>query len=169
MNGTVFKRVLLIPMSILIIIGVILIGWYVIASERINSITVRLDEGETQLVEFKHIGLIPGEQCEYKITVKGKHDFVMRLDFIEHDDPEKNNLKDFAFVKIISNGETILDELLVYAFDREEIVLPIDFSEKINTELTIIYYLPVEVGNEAKNAAADFDLKIRACEEWGDL
>ena len=55
--------------------------------------------------------------------------------------------------------------LFVYAFDREEIVLPIDFSEKINTELTIIYYLPVEVGTEAKNAAADFDLKIRACGE----
>ena len=162
---TIFKRIIVIPMSILIIIGVILMWWMLDGYNKVNSITIRIEEGESELVEFKHLGLIPGETCEYTIKIKGEMEFVMRLDFIEHDDPDQTNLKDFAFVKIISGGETILDELLADAFDHEELVLPIDFSKNQNTELTIIYYLPIEVGNEAKNAVADFDLQIKASEE----
>ena len=63
------------------------------------------------------------------------------------------------------NGEVILDELLVDAFEHEELVLPVQISKGINTELEIIYYLPIEVGNEAKNATADFELLVRASEE----
>ena len=162
---TIFRRIIVIPMSILIIIGVILMWWMLDGYNKVNSITIRIEEGETQLIEFEHIGLIPGETCEYTVKIKGKKDFVMRLDFIEQDDPERTNLKDFAFVKIISGSEIVFEELLADAFEHEELVLPIDFSKNQNTELTIVYYLPIEVGNEAKNAVADFDLQIKASEE----
>ena len=165
MKNTIFRRVILIPMSILIIIGVALMWWYVDNYNKVNSITIRMEEGETQLVDFNHIGLVPGEQCEYKVKIISKKDFVMRLELNDIVEEKKNDLEKYAFVKIISNGETILEELLVDAFEHEELILPVDFSNNINTELTIIYYLPIEVGNEAKNATADFELKIKASDE----
>ena len=70
-------------MSILIIIGVILMGWVLSDYNRANSITIHVDIEETELVNFQHIGLIPGESCEYKIKFKGREDVVLNLDFIE--------------------------------------------------------------------------------------
>lgn len=165
MKHTLFKRVLLIPMTIIIFIGVAIIGWILAGYNRTNSINIRIESGETESIEFNRIGLIPGEECRYDVHIKGKEDFVMRLDFVESGDPELNRLKEFAYVKIIAGGETLCDELIVDIFDHEEFVLPVVISEDINTELTIIYYLPIEVGNEAKNAQADFDLIVRASEE----
>lgn len=161
MKNTIFKRILMIPMSVLIIVGVIIISWMNNAANRINSITVNMEDSEVQLVKFERIGLIPGETCEYKIKIKNNRDFVMHLDFVEVETPETKDLDEFAFVKIVSNGETICDDLLSDVFKMDGFVLPVDISEKINTELTIIYYLPIDVGNEAKNAEADFDLLIK--------
>lgn len=161
MRNILLKKILIIPMSILIIVGVVLLGVMVDDQNRINSITVTIEANETELVKFDHIGLIPGESCEYIIKFKAKEDLTLGLDFVEN---EEKTLKNFAFVRIISDGEVIFDELLADAFEHEEIVLPVSFYQKHNTELTIVYYLPIEVGNEAKNAEADFDLVIRASE-----
>ena len=68
-------------------------------------------------------------------------------------------------MKIVSNGETVYDELLATAFEDEILVLPVDFNEGINTELKIVYYLPLEVGNEAKNAEAVFEVLLTASNE----
>lgn len=136
-------------------------GWVLSDYNRANSITIHVDIEETELVNFQHIGLIPGESCEYKIKFKGREDVVLNLDFIEK---EEKGLKNFAYVRIVSEDKIIFEELLADAFESEEIVLPVSFYKDLNTELTIIYYLPAEVGNEAKNAEADFDLEIRASE-----
>ena len=165
MKNTIFKRVIMIPMSILIIIGVALMGLILDGYNKVNSITFYLESGDQEIVEFEHIGLVPGGSCEYKIKIKGKDDFVMNLSLNDIETEDKNDLEKYAFVKIISNGEVILDELLVDAFEHEELVLPVQISKGINTELEIIYYLPIEVGNEAKNATADFELLVRASEE----
>ena len=68
-------------------------------------------------------------------------------------------------MKIVANGEVISDELLADAFEKEKIVLPVDFDEGENTELKIVYYLPLDVGNEAKNAEAVFELLLTASNE----
>jgi hypothetical protein len=68
-------------------------------------------------------------------------------------------------VKIISGDEVICDELLAKVFEDDDIVLPVDFAEDKNTELKIVYYLPVDIGNEAKNAEAVFELLLTASNE----
>ena len=78
---------------------------------------------------------------------------------------KEKTLKNFARVKIISNGETVHDELLASAFDSEDLKLTVNFAKKRNTELSIVYYLPIEVGNEAKNAEADFEIHLTASNE----
>ena len=45
------------------------------------------------------------------------------------------------------------------------IMVPVNFKEKTNTEFNVVYYMPEEVGNEAQNAAARFELKLTASNE----
>ena len=80
---------------------------------------------------------------------------------------EEKTLKNFARVKILVKGEAVYDELLANALKDENISFSVDFGEDKNTELTVVYYLPIEVGNEAKNAEAIFELLITASNEEG--
>ena len=158
-------RIILIAGSVLIIVGVSLMGWMLATENERGVIEVKLEDGKTESLAFEAFTLVPGEECEYTIqlekTSASKYD--LELDFVDTD--KEKTLKDFARVKIVANGEVISDELLADAFEKEKIVLPVDFDEGENTELKIVYYLPLDVGNEAKNDEAVFELLLTASNE----
>ena len=54
----------------------------------------------------------------------------------------------------------IYDELLAEAMDGRSLSLNVNFKKAENTELKLVYYMPLEVGNEAKLATSDFRLNI---------
>lgn len=159
-----FMRVVLIVGCILILIAVTLTGWMLATEDERNVIVVELVKGETECIEFDSLALVPGEECGYTVRFKKAvgNEYTVTMDFTE---TEEKTLKNFARVKIISSGEVIYDELLATAFEDENLILPINFAEKKNTELDIVYYLPVDIGNEAKNAEAIFELYISASNE----
>ena len=164
MLGSKAIRILLVAGSALIIVGALLMWWMLATEDDRTVIKVQLDEGQTQSVKFEDLSLTPGESCEYTIDLKkaSADNYDLKLDFVE---TEEKTLKNFAFVKIIVNDEVVCDELLATVFENEEIVIPVDFSESKSTELKIVYYLPIEVGNEAKNEEAFFDLILTASNE----
>ena len=129
-----------------------------------SSMEVWLKDGVTQSVEFENLSLVPGEECEYMISLNSDtaNTYDLSLDFVE---TVEKTLKNYARVKIIANGEAVCDELLATVFEGDDIVFPVDFSAGKNTELKIVYYLPLEVGNEAKNAEALFELLLTASNE----
>lgn len=157
-------RIILIAGSVLIIVGVSLMGWMLATEDERSVIEVQLENGKTQSVEFENLSLVPGEECEYTVKLeKSRADkYDLNLDFVEI---EEKTLKNYARVKIIANGEVVCDELLATVFENEDIVLPVDFGEDKNTELKIVYYLPIEIGNEAKKAEAIFELLLTASNE----
>ena len=162
-------QILLIVGSILIIIGVSLIGWMLNTEEDRNVIVVVLSDNPTNAkeIEFESLALVPGEKCEYEIILKKdkahKGDsYKLSLDFVEL---EESPLKEYARVKILSNGTVVHDELLANVLEGGDIVFTVDFSEGENTSLKLLYYLPLEVGNEAKNAGALFKLVLTASGE----
>ena len=55
--------------------------------------------------------------------------------------------------------------MLATAFEGEGIDLHVDLTRAKHQELIITYYMPLEVGNEAQNAEAIFDLLITATNE----
>ena len=156
-----FMRIVLVISSILIIIGILLMVQDMTSSDEVDEIEVRVNNNMAETLEFKDLALIPGESCEYTIKLKGAatRQYILSLDFVEKGD---QSLKDFAYVKMISGDEVIYDKLLADAFEDDDIAFDVDFSEYRNTELTIVYYLPMDVGNEAKNAEAIFNLEISA-------
>ena len=164
MTKNSFSRIVLIFSSVLIIAGVSLLAWVQATSENRNVINVRVQEGKTESFEFDNLNLIPGESCEYVINLKrdSMKKYDLSLDFVEIGN---KSLKNFAYVKIISNGDVVCDKLLATVFEDQDVVLPVDFNEGKNTEITIVYYLPIDVGNEAKNAEAAFELLLTASNE----
>lgn len=63
------------------------------------------------------------------------------------------------------DGEVICDELLAEVFAQEGYELAVDFADGAKNEIKIIYYMPENVGNEAQNAEAKFDLIVTATDE----
>jgi hypothetical protein len=59
----------------------------------------------------------------------------------------------------------VYDDLLVNTLEDKNILFSVDFREDKNTEFRIVYYLPIDVGNEAKNAEALFGLMLKASNE----
>lgn len=158
-------RIILVAGSVLIIIGVALMAWMIATADERGVIDVDLGEGEAEALVFEDLSLVPGESCEYIVRLKegavSKYDLELDFDDV---DPEKT-LKHYARVKIVIDGEIIYDELLKDAFEKDKIILPVDFDENQNTELKIVCYLPIDVGNEAKNAEAAFKLLLKASNE----
>lgn len=159
MTRSRIMQILLIMGSVLVIIGVNLVGWVTSTRDERNVIDVQLAEGETEKIEFENLGLIPGEECEYVLSLKKgeKNSYDLNLKFTEL---EEKTLKQFARVKIIFKDEILHDELLADVFEGDDIVVHVDFEKEKKTELKIVYYLPIDVGNEAKNAEAIFELLL---------
>ena len=157
-------RILLVAASILIIIGVLLMTWLLKTADDRGAIKVLLN-GEQQPLKFESLKLVPGQQCEYTVNLEKirTDDYTVNFDFI--DVKEEYTLKNFARVKLVSGDEILYDELLADAFEDEKITMTVDFSEKKNTKFKVIYYLPIDVGNEAKNAEAVFELLLTASNE----
>ena len=165
MSQTNLKRLIAIVSSGMILIGLGLILLTVATKDDRNHIVVDLSGGKTQTVEFSELCLLPGGECSYNISLKNTTDASecdLILDFVEL---EEKLLKNFARVQILSKDTVICDELLATVFEDEGIVLPANFKTGDNTELTIVYYLPLDTGNEAKNAEAVFELRLTASNE----
>ena len=159
------RRALLVMSSLLVLIGILMTGWIHIKKKDKDVIKVQLSNGKTEVVSFDALSLLPGGSCEYTIKLKndGFPEYDVTLDFVDVD--EEKTLKNYAYVKIIANGTVVCDELLAKVFERDNIVLHVNDDKGINTELTVVYYLPLEVGNEAKNAEAVFEVLLTASNE----
>ena len=154
-----FMRWILLIGSIMILIGVALMCWMLMTADDRTVIKVDLDL--EQKIPFEELCLVPGEEVAYTIKLnsnKGSK-YDLHLDFVEEED---KTLKKYARVKIESAGEVVYDELLSDAFLAPDVIFPISFKESDNNEFTIVYYLPIEIGNEAENAVATFYLLITA-------
>lgn len=164
MTRTKIMRIALIAASVLIVLGVVLTAWAWATKDERNVIEVHLCDGEMQAVKFENLCLIPGEECEYTLRLKsdGVNQCDLKIDFVE---TKERTLKNFAYVRLESDGKVICDDLMANIFDGEALSLAADFESADFIELTVKYYLPLDVGNEAQNAEAIFELQLTASNE----
>lgn len=165
--------------SVLIVAGVVLMGVVMDTEDDRNVIHVDLDEGSVQgsgqgengtteqSIDFECLTLVPGESCEYTLNFDGeesdRYDVTVKL--YENQVEKNHTLKNFVFLRIESGETTVCDMLLKDVYASEGFTLPVDQTTGENTELRFVYYLPIDVGNEAQNAEAFFGLKIIASNE----
>ena len=163
MNRVKIIRIIMVILSVLSLVAVGITGWMLKTREEREVVRVDLD-GQIDPIGFENLCLIPGESCSYTFRLKG--DVAKEYDVhLRFEETEEKTLKNFAFVRIETNGQVLCDELLATAFEGEGIELHVDLSQAKQQDLIITYYMPLEVGNEAQNAEAIFDLLITATNE----
>ena len=160
-----FMQILLSAACVLIIIGATLAIWVMSTDAERNVIDVRLKNGETKTLRFEDLALIPGGSSEYVVVLNRgaskNYDLTLRIKSIGKD----NQLKHFARVRIEADGAEICDELLDTLIKSRSVSFPVDLTKNRSMELRIVCYLPLEVGNEAQNATADFEILLSASNE----
>ena len=156
-------RIIMVVLSSMLLIGVAMTIWMLLTREDREGVRVDLDEPIAP-IGFEHLCLIPGESCTYTLHLRGdgvsKYDVC--LQFVE---TEEKTLKHFTYIRIESNGVVLCDELMEKVFEGDGIELQVDLRRTKQQDVTITYYMPLEVGNEAQNAEAFFDLLITASNE----
>ena len=161
----IIVRILIACLSLTIMSGVGIMSYFVFNSPSDDVITnLNLTANGSKTVEFDCLSLIPGESREYTVILKSNvaGDYSLSIELNEESD---GTLKSFAYAKIEADGEVICDALLAELFSGDPLVLNARLSKKDSVTLKITYYMPIEVGNEAENASADFDMVISACSE----
>lgn len=164
MTKSKFVRIVLIVLSVMILIGVALTIYMLSTVNKYDIIKVNIKDDATQVVEFQDLCLIPGEKCEYTISLGSDTADKYNVELAFHETVE-NTLKNYVHIKIEANGEIVCDQLLATLFDNSNITLAVDLTEDKKNDIKIIYYLPEEIGNEAQNAEANFELLITASNE----
>ena len=159
MKREILMRIGIILVAVLILCGVVLTLLLMRERGRGGVFDIGLD-GDISPINFNGLKMVPGDSAEYKLAFKGKEikEYNVRLSFADAD-PD-GTLKNFIRVKILSGETEIYDELLAEAMDGRSLSLNVNFKKAENTELKLVYYMPLEVGNEAKLATSDFRLNI---------
>lgn len=143
--------------SVMMIVGAVIVNY--VAEHNKNVIKVEITDGETESVEFESLSLAPGESCEYTLIMKTEATGEGTLTFEFSDLAPAKTLKEYACVHLISDGETVYDGKLADALSGGVIETAIDVSGG-EQKVTVRYYIPEEIGNEAMNAEASFELLI---------
>ena len=118
-----------------------------------------------EVLEFRGFMVVPGGSDDYRVKLTPSVGVVadFSIDFQEVSSIENATgvkLKDRARVKISVEGEEIVDDLLANVFDSEAYKKVLKLQERKAFYVDIVFYLPLEVGNEIKNASVDFYVTI---------
>ena len=138
---------------------------YMIASGKGDYFfSIRIDDQEDML-EFEGIGLVPGEELEYTVELDGRLNNVSHLDF-RFVAEEEQPLAEYVYAKVYIDGELKCDELLSALLQKSKTVIECSLSKGESRELKIIYYMPIDVGDEAKRTEATFALYVKMSRDW---
>ena len=124
-----------------------------------HSIGVEIADGESGKVSFEHLNLVPGDEVAYTLLVSSIEGPTYAVDF-EFREISDSPLKDYVYVRMLIGEEELCDELLADLMDNGAISRNLVISKGEECAVTIIYYMPEEIGNEAEGADAYFELYI---------
>lgn len=159
MAKNTFMRISMIASSALILVGVALTIYFSVTFNNRRVINLEVEPNETHSVEFKELFLVPGKEEEYILSLKSdiKEKYNAEIIFDEIAD---GKLKNFAHAKIELNNNVVFDDSLSTLLNGDKITLSIDPKKNPAKQIKITYYLPAEVGNDAQDTTADFELFI---------
>ncbi len=156
-----FISAALVTLSVLILVGVIMIYFLLNSQREQDMICIELAEEKCKTVSFEAPCLIPGSSSEYKISLLGKieDDYRVTLGFSEE---AALLLGQYACIRIETEEGVLCDAPLASVLDRSDLFFDCHLTRGEGYHIKIIYYMPVEVGNEAQKTEADFILTFTA-------
>ena len=152
----------------MILLGVALMIWMLLAKRNGDNIKVKVEIEEINVpkrVDINDYILVPGYENEYTLTVTADRpgDYDLTFSFVEKGN-EDNILKENLYILIEYDGEIICDDKLSELYDQQ-FYLDIELKRWRGKDIRVVYYVPIEVGNEIQGQVVDFDLYITAKEK----
>lgn len=152
----------------MILLGVALMIWVLLAKRNGDNIKVKVEVEEINVpkrVDINDYILVPGYENEYTLTVTADRpgDYDLTFSFVEKGN-EDNILKENLYILIEYDGEIICDDKLSELYDQQ-FYLDIELKRWRGKDIRVVYYVPIEVGNEIQGQVVDFDLYITAKEK----
>ena len=154
---------LIAAMSVLILIACGLSTYFLANTDRRDVIEVELKGDNESFIAFDVLSLFPGDEVSYKVSIGHKEvkDGTITVNFSEEGE---GALNEFLNVRIVSEGETLSDMPLTDLLTKSD-GLVFAVKSKRDLDLEVIYYLPLDVGNDAMGASSGFMLSIKASKE----
>lgn len=154
--------IVLAVLSVLVLLGS---GTMVALLLRMDDvIRVDLDDGE-QAIKLEALTLRPGEQCDYTLELRSDLDSAVQLDITFTDGDPSQTLGRYARVRMEQDGEVLFDLLLNDAYATGTQALTLQPPKNGKDRVRLVFYLPETIGNEAQNAEARPELRIKARSE----
>ena len=169
-----FVLILLVSLSITMLVGAGFATYFLFNSDRESNVhDINLQIGGRHEVEFTDLDLVPGESVEYDIKLHSEMDVeaFVALEFKRIDDIPEGvaKLEDYAYARITMGEEILCDTLISELLNSGSTInFECEIGADDHCDLKITYYMPDEVGNEAQNAEASFEIVITATNEWSE-
>ena len=154
-------RILIAVVCGFILAGVGLTVGVLVGSKDRNTLRVELQEGKPESIVFEDLNMAPGKSTEYTISLTNDVTGDCALSF-SFEELEDSPLKQYVYATVEINGESVCDELLADLLDGHEITTDITLHRSEPTTVTVRYSMPVEIGNEAQNTTASFQINLTA-------
>lgn len=166
MKKTRFVRIALIALSVLILVGAALTGYFLATVTRRHAIVVDLEEDRSagvRTVCFEDLSLVPGGSTEYTIKLRGMQDetYDLSFSFVASEEDEQALCR-YLSVRMLLEDTVLCDQKLDTMLGADSVHTDVSFDKAREKRLTVLFYMSEEVGNEAQDAVADFALRIGA-------
>lgn len=149
----------------MILIGVGLMIWMLLADHLGGAIKVRVDVDIPVEAGINDVVIVPGYKNEYhlKVTADKPHEYDLTFSFKEQGDTE-SDLKDNLYILIEHDGVVYCDAKLSELYEGGP-TMTLQLKRLVAQDVKVVYYIPKEVGNEIKGDTADFGMFITAHEK----
>ena len=169
MKNVLVSLFVLAALSATILAGVGITGYMINTSNSDNVFELSLTANEVTELEFDEVMLVPGDSVEYVVELRSdlSAGYDLLISFYQ-DAAEDQLLRDFAYLRMEAEGQILCDRLLSDCIRDEAIPLSCYLEDKKPYDVTLTFYMPEEVGNDAKGTKLDLDILFAAGEAEED-
>ncbi len=158
------KRIscILILSVVVTMIGIIIGVWIYVSQDKFaDEKTIVLNEQPQTEMEVSLSGLVPGVSVSYEIHLKANEggSFGITMDFEKTD---SDSLAPFVDVEVRLSGEKIDGAKLSEYLGGKQIIFPAKFDDTSEIDIEIVYSMSIDVGDDAQNTTADFNIVLSA-------
>ena len=125
-----------------------------------TDLSIEKDGVTSDKLEVEHLALVPGSKTEYTVNmtcrIEGNYDLTLTFEQVK-----ESPLKDYVIIEVLHEDEILETALLCDVLAGEPLLSRCYLSPQDSSRLTIRFRMPEDVGDDAKNLTADFDIDLK--------
>ena len=159
MSKSKFMSALLVVLSLLILIGIALMIYFMSGDEWKENLCIFVEENGREIT-FKDLRLIPGTCAEYTLSLYSGLADTYEVTLSLSGDTEAV-LNQCVYVYLEANGRLLCEELIMDMLG-EEFTFSCMLNPTESCPVRVVYRMPTDVGDEVQGASSDLILTVKA-------